>query len=94
MALSWRLGDERTCLDSGAGEIDIDSGVDDRQWGYFNCEDGFFPQSVQLAGLRARGEKLRVSVSSWAGALLYRGLLDDSPLPDAAVVTLFAIDAE
>ncbi len=94
LVLSWKFADERSCLDSGAGEFTIESVVDQRQWGYFYCEDAIFPTSIELGGLRLRGEKLQIDVSSWAGALLYRGRVDDSPLPSSAVVTLYAVDAE
>ncbi len=91
--LSWQLGDERTCLDSGIGYVDLRSNTDDRDFGYFYCEDGFVPRQLQFATLRERGEDLELSATSWAGAVLYRGHLR-SPLPDVATVTLFAVDAE
>lgn len=91
--LSWQLGDERTCLDAGVGYVELRSKTDDRDFGYFTCEEGFAPRQLQFATLRERGEDLELSATSWAGAVLYRGHLR-SPLPDVATVTLFALDAE
>jgi hypothetical protein len=91
LALSWRLADERSCIDAGLGAVVV-RGVPAPADG-FACSDGLVPAAVTLEGVPLRDAAIAVEARSLAGTPLYAGTLMLDVLPAAATVTLYATAA-